>query len=101
MVVGHMQQVKACGICKDTSYPTNRCPMLYDNSAEQVNMAGNMLVPPPTPTPIIWVGGIIQTSTMEGIGSRISFPIDNQGSNHNIHQGLKLPFLTQVHLWKI
>ena len=44
MAVGNKQQVKACGICKDVSHPTDGCPMVQDDSIGQINMAGKVPV---------------------------------------------------------
>nr|XP_027109381.1 uncharacterized protein LOC113729261 [Coffea arabica] len=45
IAMGNMQYVKICGICKEVSHPTDGCLMLQEESAEQVNMAGNMPMP--------------------------------------------------------
>ena len=35
------QQVKACGICRNTGHPTDMCQMLQDDPMVQVNAVGN------------------------------------------------------------
>nr|XP_027100447.1 uncharacterized protein LOC113719442 [Coffea arabica] len=42
LVVGNMPQVKACGICTNMGHHTDSCPMLQEDGAEQVNMAGGV-----------------------------------------------------------
>ena len=42
MAVENLRQTKACSICKDTSHPTDGCPVLHDEGLEQVSMAGNV-----------------------------------------------------------
>ena len=45
MAMKNVQQVKKYEICKDVSHPTDGCPMLQDDSTEQVNMVGHTPVP--------------------------------------------------------
>ncbi|XP_071928048.1 uncharacterized protein [Coffea arabica] len=45
MAMKNVQQVKKYEICKDVSHPTDGCPMLQDDSMEQVNMVGHTPVP--------------------------------------------------------
>ncbi|XP_027151795.1 uncharacterized protein LOC113766400 [Coffea eugenioides] len=45
LAVGNVPQVKACRICTNMGHPTNLCPMLQENGAEQVNMAGGVPAP--------------------------------------------------------
>nr|XP_027101260.1 uncharacterized protein LOC113720794 [Coffea arabica] len=45
LVVGNMPQVKACGICTNMGHHTDSCPMLREDEAEQVNMAGGVPAP--------------------------------------------------------
>ncbi|XP_071940052.1 uncharacterized protein [Coffea arabica] len=45
LAVGNMHQAKACGICTNVGHPTDSCPMLQENGAEQVNMAGGVPAP--------------------------------------------------------
>ncbi|XP_010245878.1 PREDICTED: uncharacterized protein LOC104589313 [Nelumbo nucifera] len=40
LVVGHVQQVKTCGICSTTGHPTDMCPTLQDEPYEQANAVG-------------------------------------------------------------
>ncbi|XP_027172083.1 uncharacterized protein LOC113771713 [Coffea eugenioides] len=44
LAVGNFQQAKTCGICKDTSHPTDWCPVLQDEGVEQMSMVGNVPV---------------------------------------------------------
>ncbi|XP_027082596.1 uncharacterized protein [Coffea arabica] len=45
LAVGNMHQAKACGICTNVGHPTDSCPMLQEDGAEQVNMAGGVPAP--------------------------------------------------------
>ncbi|XP_027102728.1 uncharacterized protein [Coffea arabica] len=45
LAVGNMHQAKACGICINVGHPTDSCPLLQEDGAEQVNMAGGVPVP--------------------------------------------------------
>ncbi|XP_027076998.1 uncharacterized protein [Coffea arabica] len=45
LAVGNVPQVKACGICTNMGHPTDSCPILQENGAEQVNMAGGVPAP--------------------------------------------------------
>ncbi|XP_027103193.1 uncharacterized protein [Coffea arabica] len=45
LAVGNMHQAKACGICTNMGHPTDSCPMLQENGAEQVNMTGGVPAP--------------------------------------------------------
>ncbi|XP_027157925.1 uncharacterized protein LOC113759552 [Coffea eugenioides] len=45
LVVGNMHQAKACGICTNVGHPTDSCPMLQEDGAEQVNMVGGVPAP--------------------------------------------------------
>nr|XP_027072042.1 uncharacterized protein LOC113696855 [Coffea arabica] len=42
LAVGNVPQVKACGICTNMGHPTDSCPILQEDGAEQVNMAGGV-----------------------------------------------------------
>ena len=46
LVVGNMQQVKACGICSNLGHPTDMCPTLQDEPHEQANAVGGFPGPP-------------------------------------------------------
>ncbi|XP_071909545.1 uncharacterized protein [Coffea arabica] len=43
LAMGNMHQAKACGICTNVGHPTDSCPILQEDGAEQVNMAGGVL----------------------------------------------------------
>ncbi|XP_071912105.1 uncharacterized protein [Coffea arabica] len=45
LAVENMHQAKACEICTNVGHPTDSCPMLQENGAEQVNMAGGVPAP--------------------------------------------------------
>ncbi|XP_027096167.1 uncharacterized protein [Coffea arabica] len=45
LVVGNVPQVKACGICTNMGHHTDLCPILQEEGAEQVNMAGGVPAP--------------------------------------------------------
>ncbi|XP_027152168.1 uncharacterized protein LOC113752245 [Coffea eugenioides] len=45
LAVGNMHQAKVCGICTNVGHPTDSCPMLQENEAEQVNMAEGVPTP--------------------------------------------------------
>nr|XP_027062838.1 uncharacterized protein LOC113689236 [Coffea arabica] len=45
LVVGNVPQVKACGICTNMGHHTDSCPILQEDGAEQVNMAGGVPAP--------------------------------------------------------
>nr|XP_027099241.1 uncharacterized protein LOC113718540 [Coffea arabica] len=45
LAVGNVHQVKAYGICTNVGHPTDSCPMLQKDGAEQVNMAGGVPAP--------------------------------------------------------
>ncbi|XP_019177672.1 PREDICTED: uncharacterized protein LOC109172885 [Ipomoea nil] len=42
LVIGNVQQVKACGICAVTGHPIDMCPTLQYDSCEQANVIGGM-----------------------------------------------------------
>ncbi|XP_071918865.1 uncharacterized protein [Coffea arabica] len=45
LAVRNVPQVKACGICTNMGHPTDSCPLLQENGAEQVNMTGGVPAP--------------------------------------------------------
>ncbi|XP_027157543.1 uncharacterized protein LOC113759177 [Coffea eugenioides] len=45
LAMENMHQAKACGICTNVGHPTDSCPMLQEDGAEQVNMAGGVPAP--------------------------------------------------------
>ncbi|XP_027172525.1 uncharacterized protein LOC113772154 [Coffea eugenioides] len=45
LALGNVPQVKACGICTNMGHHTDSCPMLKEDGAEQVNMAGGVPAP--------------------------------------------------------
>ncbi|XP_027152472.1 uncharacterized protein LOC113752560 [Coffea eugenioides] len=45
LAMGNMHQAKACGICTNVGHPTDLCPLLQEDEAEQVNMAGGVPTP--------------------------------------------------------
>ncbi|PIN24395.1 hypothetical protein CDL12_02876 [Handroanthus impetiginosus] len=46
LVVGKVQQVKACGICANIGHPTDMCPTLQEDSFEHANAVGGFPGPP-------------------------------------------------------
>ncbi|XP_027172051.1 uncharacterized protein LOC113771681 [Coffea eugenioides] len=45
LAVGNMHQAKACGICTNVGHLTDSCPLLQEDVAEPVNMAGGVSAP--------------------------------------------------------
>ncbi|XP_071905575.1 uncharacterized protein [Coffea arabica] len=45
LAVGNVHQAKVCGFCTNVGHPTDSCPMLQEDGAEQVNMAGGVPAP--------------------------------------------------------
>ncbi|XP_027155475.1 uncharacterized protein LOC113755766 [Coffea eugenioides] len=45
LAVGNVHQAKFCGICKNMGHPTDSCPMLQEDGAEQVDIAGGVPAP--------------------------------------------------------
>ncbi|XP_071933992.1 uncharacterized protein [Coffea arabica] len=45
LAVGSASHVKACGVCTAVGHPTEMCPMVQEETAEQVNMAGHAPAP--------------------------------------------------------
>ena len=41
LAVGNASQAKVCGICTGVGHSTNMCPMIQEESVEQVNMTGS------------------------------------------------------------
>ncbi|PIN20442.1 hypothetical protein CDL12_06873 [Handroanthus impetiginosus] len=46
LVIGKVQQVKACGICANIGHPTDMCPTLQEDSCEHANAVGGFPGPP-------------------------------------------------------
>ncbi|XP_071917221.1 uncharacterized protein [Coffea arabica] len=45
LAVGSNSQVKVCGVCTAVGHPTEMCPLVQEETAEQVNMAGHAPAP--------------------------------------------------------
>ncbi|XP_027158459.1 uncharacterized protein LOC113760082 [Coffea eugenioides] len=45
LAVGSASQVKVCGVCTAVGHPTEMCPLVQEETAEQVNMAGHAPAP--------------------------------------------------------
>nr|XP_027102899.1 uncharacterized protein LOC113724171 [Coffea arabica] len=45
LTMENVHQAKVCGICTNAGYPTDSCPMLQEDVAEQVNMVGGVPAP--------------------------------------------------------
>ncbi|XP_027185156.1 uncharacterized protein LOC113783267 [Coffea eugenioides] len=45
LVVGNASQAKVCGICTGMGHSTDMCPIIQEESVEQVNMAGHAPAP--------------------------------------------------------
>ncbi|XP_071916150.1 uncharacterized protein [Coffea arabica] len=45
LAVGSASHVKVCGVCTAVGHPTEMCPMVQEETAEQVNMAGHAPAP--------------------------------------------------------
>ncbi|XP_027166467.1 uncharacterized protein LOC113766476 [Coffea eugenioides] len=45
LAVGNVHQAKVCGIYTNLGHPTDSCPMLQDEGAEQMNMVGGVPAP--------------------------------------------------------
>ncbi|XP_071924728.1 uncharacterized protein [Coffea arabica] len=42
LAVGSASQAKVCGVCTAVGHPTEMCPLVQEETAEQVNMAGHV-----------------------------------------------------------
>nr|XP_027085074.1 uncharacterized protein LOC113707112 [Coffea arabica] len=47
LAVGSASQAKVCGVCTAVGHPTEMCPLVQEETAEQVNMAGYAPAPAP------------------------------------------------------
>ncbi|XP_071939675.1 uncharacterized protein [Coffea arabica] len=45
LAVGSASQAKVCGMCTAVGHPTEMCPLVQEETAEQVNMAGHVPAP--------------------------------------------------------
>ncbi|XP_071933215.1 uncharacterized protein [Coffea arabica] len=45
LAVGNASQAKVCGVCTAVGHPTEMCPLVQEETAEQVNMAGHAPAP--------------------------------------------------------
>ncbi|XP_027060968.2 uncharacterized protein [Coffea arabica] len=45
LAVGNTSQAKVCGVCTVVGHPTEMCPLVQEETAEQVNMAGHAPAP--------------------------------------------------------
>ncbi|XP_071926999.1 uncharacterized protein [Coffea arabica] len=45
LAVGSASQAKVCGVCTAVGHPTEMCPLVQEETAEQVNMAGHAPTP--------------------------------------------------------
>ncbi|XP_071927589.1 uncharacterized protein [Coffea arabica] len=45
LAVGNTSQAKVCGVCTAVGHPTEMCPLVQEETAEQVNMAGHAPAP--------------------------------------------------------
>ncbi|XP_071932872.1 uncharacterized protein [Coffea arabica] len=45
LAVGSASQAKVCGVCTAVGHPTEMCPLVQEETAEQVNMAGHVPAP--------------------------------------------------------